>query len=76
MCVSNSITLARALAAEWGRMREEVAGTDVAGPLDVEVGEAGRGVELRLQHHITRQREQVWADALHRDRPPLKNHTR
>ena len=47
-------------------MQEEVRGTDVEleGPLRADVGAAGRGVELRLQHHITRQREQTMADAL------------
>eukprot|EP00966_Prymnesium_polylepis_P228786 5294463-Prymnesium_polylepis.1 len=44
---------------------QEVAALESHGPLDSDVGEAGRGLPRRLQHAITQQREHVESRLVH-----------
>lgn len=54
---------------EWAGMQAEVQHSGVSGPLDEVAWQAGagRGAQARMQHILTRQREQVLRDDLHAD---------
>ena len=56
---------ALAFEASWDQMQQEVAAFESHGPLDSDVGEAGRGLPRCLQHAITQQREHVESRLVH-----------